>query len=156
MRDVVNRCHLQFSIDLFADRLGRTAVAPKWRFPGCTAFELDLRGECVWVHPPRALLQATFDHSNAALAQDSELRAVVLCPEDIGAPWFRTSVLRRWNRVQFWPSGSALFRVLRSDGSWATGPCTDLPYVLLQSWTPSRRASRRQPSSLIPGKRKRS
>ena len=136
------RCGVRFSLDLFADRAGNTALCPQWRFPKLSAFEADLRDQTVWAHPPRGLLKQVFQFLNAAISQDSSLRAVVLCPDDPGAPWFRTPLLSSWHRVRTWPAGSDLFRYW-SERAFCRGPQTDLPYVVLQSWMPGRRKRRR-------------
>ena len=44
-RDVLARTCASFTLDLFADREGRTAKAPVWRSPERTAFEASLVGE---------------------------------------------------------------------------------------------------------------
>ena len=141
-RDVLARTGASFTLDLFADREGRTAKAPVWRSPERTAFEAPLVGEVIWAHPPRALLRPALEFLNAALRERDPPKVVLLCPEDPGAPWFKPQLLQHWHRVRSWPAASDLFRY--SDGAnWRSGPKTDLPYLLLQSWEPSRRKRKR-------------
>ena len=141
-QEVESRCGVQFTLDLFADRLGMTALAHEWRFPELSAFEAELRGHAVWAHPPRALLKETFQFLNAAVADNADLRVVILCPDDPGAPWFRPSLLSKWHRIRSWPAGSDLFR-WPSDRGLSKGPASDLPYIVLQSWLPNRRKRKR-------------
>lgn len=59
--DVQHRCYILFTLDLFADRVGHTALAAEWRCPELIAFEADLTGFVVWAHPPRELVRAALD-----------------------------------------------------------------------------------------------
>ena len=141
-QDIVSRTGVSFTLDLFADRAGLTAKAPTWRSPEFSAFEASLQGEVVWAHPPRELLRATLDFLNAALLAPNPPKILLMCPEDPGAPWFRSGLLRCWHRVRSWPAGSDLFK-FHSGLALRNGPRTDLPYLLLQSWEPNRRKRKR-------------
>lgn len=126
-----------FSVDLFADRRGWTALAPTWRCPEVTAFEFDCGGHTMWLHPPRDLVFATLKWLKEKLDLRPELRAAVLLPEDPCAPWFRPNLLGHLRRKQRWPAGSDLFRWAEEDAlspsgfRFRRGPRSDKPYVIL-------------------------
>ena len=83
------------------------------------------------------------DFLNEALRRPSPPRVVLLCPEDPGAPWFRPQLLEPWHRVRSWPADSFLF-TFHSGTAFSSGPKTDVPYLLLQSWEPLRRKRKRE------------
>ena len=103
-----------------------------------TAFELTSLCGRVWAHPPRAIVGQTIRFLNEALAaKDCSAKVALLLIEDVGAPWFRANLLRRWTRRARWPAGSDLFRVpehVESHVTWKRAPRVDEPVVLLTSW----------------------
>ena len=134
------RC--SFSIDVFCDRRGWTALAPRWRCPEVTGFECSLAGECAWVHPPREILPQVLAWLCQNLRENPALQVAIFVPEDTGAPWFRQHYLRHFHRSQRWPAGSDLFRWAEEDPRnpghprLRKGPRSDLPYVVFASWKP--------------------
>ena len=143
LRDTVAKeLRCTFTVDVFCDRRGWTALAPRWRCPEVTGFECPLAGERAWIHPPREILKQVLAWLLKHLEADPGLRAAVLLPEDTGAPWFRPQTLRLFHRSQRWPAGSDLFRWAeedpRSPGQprLRKGPRSDLPYVVLTTWKP--------------------
>jgi hypothetical protein len=111
----------KFDLDLFADREGLGALAPRWRYAQRSACEADLKGQLVWAHPPRELIPGFIKWVSEEQKRVGPLRVALLAPCDSGAPWFRASSLRAWTRRQSWPAGSDLFRWVsdtpRADGS---------------------------------------
>ena len=132
------RC--SFSIDVFCDRRGWTALTPRWRCPEVTGFECSLAGECAWVHPPREILPQVLAWLCQNLRENPALQVAIFVPEDTGAPWFRQHYLRHFHRSQRWPAGSDLFRWAEEDPRnprhprLRNGLCSDLPYVVFASW----------------------
>ena len=128
---------VSFTLDLFADRQGWTAMAPEWRSPERTGFEATLTGHAVWAHPPRAILGGFLKWLAEKLRAEPELRLAVLMPEDSRAPWCRPSLIGRLRRAQRWPSRSDLFRWAEADPAqpsqprFRRGPRSDLPYCVL-------------------------
>lgn len=82
LSDIQPRCGVLFTLDVFSDRLGVNAQAPKWRCPELTAFEADLSGNSVWAFPHRDLLKATLNHLIVARKANPSLEAVILAAED--------------------------------------------------------------------------
>ncbi len=79
----------QFTLDVFSDRQGWTAQAPKWRSPEVTGFEADLSHEICWIHPPRELARPVLqwlDEKLRAGGTGSAGSAVLILPEDNRAP----------------------------------------------------------------------
>ena len=141
--EVQNRMGVLCTVDLFCDREGLTALAPSWRCPERTAFELELTGQIAWAHPPRALALPCLQHFARARAQDPNLQILLLLPEDPGAPWFRSRQLATWHRVRSWCPNSDLFRICSGPGDFRRAPRTDLTYSVLASWLPKRRKRQR-------------
>ena len=76
----------QFSLDLFADREGRTALTPAWRSPENTAFEADINDQAVWCHPPPSLLLETFRWADEQVRLAQQAKIANLAPLDEAAP----------------------------------------------------------------------
>ena len=128
-----------FSLDLFADRSGASALVEAWCYPEMSAFERSLLGELVWAHPPRALIPRVLEHVRAQQRLHGAIFVALLVPCDSGAPWFRPHLLRQLRRRQCWPAGSDLFRWPSEDspsGSliFRKHARSDLPYVVLTTW----------------------
>ena len=146
-REVESRSQVSFTLDLFADRAGLAALAPKWCFPELTAFEQDFRGHVVWAHPPRAIIHVMLEHFAREATGVCDARIVILIPEDTSAPWFRVSLLRNWHRIRSWQAGSDIFRWVSATGC-RQGPRTDLQYSVLQNWQPA--GKRKRTAKIIP------
>ena len=140
--EVQSRCGVKFSIDLFADRRGLNSLVSQWRCPELTAFETDLTNHTCWAHPPRALIRSSLEHFNAYLVRYPSAQIVLLLPEDSNAPWFRPSLLSRWQRVRSWDAGSDIMRWMdetpAGDVRWRKGPRTDFRYSVFRSWNKSK------------------
>ena len=135
---VERRLKWSFTLDLFADREGRTALAPRWRSPESTAFEADLSGETVWCHPPPSLLAAVFKWIDKIAPDISQVTHIaLLVPADQKAPWFHRRVLAKYHPGQRWESGADLFRwvadatPVSTDWRWRKGARSPHPYLVL-------------------------
>ena len=132
----------QFTLDVFSDRQGWTAQAPRWRSPEVTGFEADLTNEVCWIHPPRELARPVLQWLDKKLRAGAPITAVLILPEDNRAPWFRPQLLRHYKQVQRWPAGSDLFRWAEEDPCapgtprYRRGARSDLPYLALATKLP--------------------
>ena len=88
----------EFSVDLFADREGHTALARRWFHPEASGFEASLDGETVWCHPPPSLLTAVFKWVDGHLSTPGHrVKIAILAPLDPKAPWFHPRVLSKYS-----------------------------------------------------------
>ena len=134
---VARRLGWNFTVDLFADREGRTALAPRWYSAESSGFEAPLDGETVWCHPPPSLLASVFKWVDSPLATSARrVKVAILAPLDEKAPWFHPRVLSKYKKTQTWAANSDLFRWVEPDGSdlsgwrWRKGPRPTTPYAV--------------------------
>ena len=124
-----------FTIDAFADISGRCSLAPAWRSPPVSAFELDFSGHTVWSHPPPLLAFAWIKKVLSVTKTNPDVRVAILVPSKSSAPWFKRTYLDHFRRALTWPAGSDLFRWMDvadlTDTRWRKKMRTTEAYMLL-------------------------
>ena len=125
-----------FDVDLFADRDGYTAQGRQWFHPEKSAFEAGDLESKIWAHPPRAIAGHALKFLNDQVSK-GRCVAVLVLPEDPGAPWYRAGNMKGWTRRARWPVGAKVMRAPRVDGgrlAWSHAPPLDIPVFVISSW----------------------